>query len=153
MVDVVGDVLAHRAVDGPAVVELEQIFVLDRVVFFLLRIQQRPKIADDFGALLDRFGGEEAKSGGGAADAIGFVRWDSRHDDQVTDALVKTRELRSRPSRTIPWPCQVFRVASLNLPQIAHVRWSEFPAKGGRMKRVPGSCLAAIATAGAFVAT
>src|SRR5882757_1363639 len=81
VVDVAGDVLAHRTVDGPAAAELEQIFVLDRVVFFLLRIQERPKITDNFGALLDRFGGEEAKSGAGAADAVGFVRWDSRHDD------------------------------------------------------------------------
>src|SRR5450755_2890576 len=35
VIDVARDVLAHRAVDGPAVVELEQVFVLDRVVFFL----------------------------------------------------------------------------------------------------------------------
>src|SRR6267143_7276570 len=36
VVDIAGEVLAHRAIDGPAVVQLEQIFVLDRVVFFLL---------------------------------------------------------------------------------------------------------------------
>jgi hypothetical protein len=40
--------------------EFEQIFVLDRVVFFLLGIQQRPKITDDPGALLDPLGSEEA---------------------------------------------------------------------------------------------
>src|SRR6266852_3058077 len=80
MIDVTGDVLAHRSVDGPAVVELEQIFVLDRVVFLLSAIQQRTKIADDFGALLDRFGGEETKPGAGTADAIGFIRRYGRHD-------------------------------------------------------------------------
>src|SRR4051794_16579756 len=36
VVDVAGDVLAHRTVDGPAAVEFKQIFVLDRVIFFLL---------------------------------------------------------------------------------------------------------------------
>ena len=81
MVDVARDVLAHRAVDGPAVVELEQIFVLDGVVFLLSAIQQRTKIADDFGALLDRFGGEETKPGAGTADAIGFIRGNRGHDD------------------------------------------------------------------------
>ena len=60
VVDIARDVLADRTVDGPAVRELEQIFVLDRVVFFLLGIQKRPKIPDDFGALLDPLGGEEA---------------------------------------------------------------------------------------------
>jgi len=63
MIDVTGDVLAHRAVDGPAAVEFEQIFVLDRVVLLLPGIQQRTKIADDLGALLDRLGGEEAEPG------------------------------------------------------------------------------------------
>src|SRR3954462_11189122 len=81
VVDITGDVLAHRTVDGPAVVQFEQVLVLDRVVFFLLAIQQRPKIADDLGALLDRLGGEEAESGNGAADAIGLMRWYGRHDD------------------------------------------------------------------------
>src|SRR5712691_4206384 len=52
MIDIAGDVLAHRTVDGPAAVEFEQIFVLDRVVLLLLAIQQRPEIADYFGALL-----------------------------------------------------------------------------------------------------
>jgi len=81
VVDIAGDVLADRAVDGPAVVQFEQVLVLDRVVFFLLAIQQRPKIADDLGALLDRLGGEEAKSGAGATDAIGFIRGNRGHDD------------------------------------------------------------------------
>ena len=53
VIDVARDVLANRAVDGPALVELEQIFVLDRVLIRLLRIQQRTEIADDLGALLD----------------------------------------------------------------------------------------------------
>src|SRR5579872_5944942 len=89
VVDVAGDVLADRTVDGPAIGQLEQIFVLDRIVFFLLRIQQRPKIADDFGALLDPFGGEEAKSGSGTADAIGFLRRNIRHEDETTATLLK----------------------------------------------------------------
>src|SRR5262249_21292745 len=41
MIDVARDVLTHRAVDGPAVAELEQVLVLD-VVFLLLGIQERP---------------------------------------------------------------------------------------------------------------
>src|SRR5712672_95086 len=89
MIDVARDVLAHRAVNGPAVAELEQIFVLDRVVFLLSAIQQRTKIADDFGALLDRFGGEETKPGAGTADAIGFIRRNGRHDRSGTDRLKK----------------------------------------------------------------
>src|SRR6266446_4382566 len=80
VVDIAGDVFAHRPVDGPAVIEFEQIFVLDRVVLLLLAIQQRPEITDDFGALLDRFGGEEAKPGRGTADAIRFFRRNGRHD-------------------------------------------------------------------------
>ena len=35
--------------------------------FFFLEFQNRPKIADYFGALLNQFGGEEAESGAGAA--------------------------------------------------------------------------------------
>src|SRR6202167_4582570 len=80
VIDITRDVLAHRAVDGPASVEFEQVFVLDRVVLLLPAIQQRPKIADYFGALLDRFGGEEAKPGAGAADAIRLIRRNGRHD-------------------------------------------------------------------------
>src|SRR6202035_2422426 len=80
VIDIARDVLAHRAVDGPAAVELEQVFVLDRVVLLLPAIQERPKITDYFGALLDRFGGEEAKPGAGTADAIGFIRRNGRHD-------------------------------------------------------------------------
>src|SRR6516165_7053954 len=39
VIDVAGDVLAHRTVDGPAVVEFEQIFVLDRVILLLSAIE------------------------------------------------------------------------------------------------------------------
>src|SRR5262249_52542268 len=74
VVDIAGDVLAHRAVDGPAVVELEQVLVLDIVVLFLLRIQERPEIADDPGPLFDRPGGEQAEARTGSADAIGLIR-------------------------------------------------------------------------------
>src|SRR5262249_49400031 len=74
VVDIAGDVRAHPAIAGPAVVEFEQIFVFDLVVFFLLRIQKRPEIADDPGPLLDRLGGEQAQSGTGTADTIGFIR-------------------------------------------------------------------------------
>src|SRR5258708_36251043 len=80
VVDIAGDVFAHRPVDGPAVIEFEQIFVLDRVVLLLLAIEQRSDIADYFGALLDRFSGEEAKPGAGTADAIRFFRRNGRHD-------------------------------------------------------------------------
>ena len=45
-------------------------------------------------------------------------------------------ELRSRPSRTIPPHCQVFRAFPLNLPQIAHVKSPGFPIKEWQMKRV-----------------
>src|SRR3979411_2086496 len=88
----VGNILAHRTVDGPAAVELEQIFVLDGVVLLLPRIQQRPKIADYFGALLDRFGGEEAKPGAGTANAIGFIRGNGRDDRYGTDTLMKATD-------------------------------------------------------------
>src|SRR4051812_12637454 len=74
VVDVAGDILADRAVDGPAAAEFEQILVLDRVVLLVARIQQRPDIADDLGALLDRFGGKEAESGAGTADTVRFIR-------------------------------------------------------------------------------
>src|SRR6266850_162295 len=89
MIDVAGDVFAHRPVDGPAVIELEQIFVLDCVVLLLLAIEQRPEIADYFGALLDRFGGEEAKPGAGTADAIRFFRRNGGHDRYETDTLAR----------------------------------------------------------------
>src|SRR6266404_6165615 len=81
--EVVGTVIVvdlFARLDVPAVIEFEQIFVLDRVVLLLLAIQQRPEITDDFGALLDRFGGEEAKPGRGTADAIRFFRRNGRHD-------------------------------------------------------------------------
>jgi hypothetical protein len=80
VVDVAGDVLADRAVDGPAVGKFEQVFVLDRILFLLLGIEQRPEIADDLAALLDRLGGEEAEAGAGAADAVGFVRGSAGYD-------------------------------------------------------------------------
>src|SRR5215475_10470483 len=73
VIDVAGDVLADRTVDGPAIVELEKVFVLDRILFFFPGIQDGSEIADDLGALLDRPGGEEAKAGLGAADAVGLV--------------------------------------------------------------------------------
>ena len=85
MIDIARDVFAHRTVDGPAVIEFEQILVLDRVVPLLSTIQERPKIADYFGALLDRLGGEEAEPGPGTADAIRLVRRNGRHDDEATD--------------------------------------------------------------------
>jgi hypothetical protein len=125
VIDVAGDVLAHRTVDGPAVVEFEQVFVLDGVVFFLLAIQQRPKIADDFGALLDPLGGEEAKSGTGTADAIGFLRRNDRHDDEATTTLMKakgscqeiaTRDREAKRFRTIPCKCQALREVCANRP-------------------------------------
>src|SRR3984893_2400865 len=80
VIDVAGDGLAHRTGDGPAAVEFEQTGALARVVLLLPAIQKRPKIADYFGALLDRFGGEEAKPGAGTANTIGFVRRNGRHD-------------------------------------------------------------------------
>src|SRR3981189_2688556 len=89
MVDIAGDILTYRTVDSPAAIELEQILVLDRVVLLLSGIQQRTKIPDDFGALLDRFGGEEAKPGAGTADAIRLFRRNSRTDRLGTDTLMK----------------------------------------------------------------
>src|SRR5947209_4796577 len=70
VVDVACDILAHRAVDSPAAVQLEQVLVLDRVVLLVPGIEQRPEIADDLGPLLDRLGGKQAKSGTGAANAV-----------------------------------------------------------------------------------
>ncbi len=74
MVDVARDVLAHRTVDGPAAGDLEQVFVLDRVVLFLVAIEQRTEIPDDLRALLDVLCGEEAEPGSGAADSISLFR-------------------------------------------------------------------------------
>ena len=68
------------SIEGGAMSDDYRVRVLDCVVFFLSRIQQRTKIAHDFGALLDRFGGEEAKSGAGAADAVGLMLGNGRHD-------------------------------------------------------------------------
>jgi hypothetical protein len=85
VIDIAGDIIPHRAVDGPAVGQLEQIFVLDRIFVFLLRIQERPEIADDPGPLLDRLGGKEAESGTGTADAVRFVQRYRRHEE-VLDA-------------------------------------------------------------------
>src|SRR5262245_46797062 len=60
MVDVAGDVLAARAVDGPAVVDLEQILgvelVRDPVVQLLARV------ADDEASPADELGGEKAEA-------------------------------------------------------------------------------------------
>src|SRR5581483_9712960 len=109
VIDVTGDVLADRTIDGPAIVELEQVFVFDRVVFFLFAIQQRPKIADDFGALLDPFGGEEAKSSAGAADAVGFLRRNRRHEDKITDNADGAMDREAGGSKTIPCKCQALR--------------------------------------------
>src|SRR6185295_7688667 len=101
----------------PAAVEFEQIFVLD-VVLLVPRIQQRTKIPDDFGALLDRPCCEEAESGAGAADAVGLGRRDGRHDRYGTGTLMRNWS-EGRCSKTIPMKCQVFRASALNLPQIA----------------------------------
>src|SRR6185503_11484115 len=87
MVDIAGDVLPYRAVDGPAVGQLEQILVLDRILVLLFAIKQRPEITDDPGPLLDRLGGEETEPGAGAANAIRLVRRDGRHDQLKTLVL------------------------------------------------------------------
>src|SRR5882724_11906768 len=79
VVDVAGDVFADRTVDGPAAVELEQIFVLDRVLVLFPGIQDRSEITDDLGTLLDRLGGEEAEASLGSTDAVGFVRRNGSH--------------------------------------------------------------------------
>jgi hypothetical protein len=49
-------------------------------------VQDRSEITDDPGSLLDRFGGEEAKPGLGAGDAIRFVRRCGWHDLENEDA-------------------------------------------------------------------
>src|SRR6185437_4024052 len=136
MVDVAGDVLADRAVDGPAVGELEQIFVLDLVVFFLLRIQKRPEIADDPGAFLDRFGGEKAEPGFGTADTVRFAWGKFRHDILMNGRTVEGRA----PSRTFQRRCQSFCCAHANLPQFVwletHAPW--FP--GASSQRHTRNC-------------
>src|SRR6266852_5819244 len=137
MIDVARDVLAHRAVDGPAVIELEQIFVLDRVVFLLSAIQQRTKIADDFGALLDRFGGEETKPGAGTADAIGFIRRNGRHDRSGTDRLKKAT---GRGALFYDDSVPMSGVSRNQLepsPDCARPKTTNSATKGVRMQRVP----------------
>ncbi len=73
VVDIARDVAADRTVDGPAAVQFEQVLVLDLVMLFVPRIQQRPEILDDFVAFLDRLGGEQAEPGAGTADAVGLA--------------------------------------------------------------------------------
>src|SRR5262245_33803725 len=72
MVDVARDVAPDRAVGGPALVDLEQVTVVelvgDRVG------DARAPVLDDEIALVDRLGGEQAETGARAGDAIGSAR-------------------------------------------------------------------------------
>src|SRR5262249_9317822 len=70
MVGVARDIAADRTVDGPAAVQFEQIFVLDRVIFRLRAIEQRPEILEDPGALFDLFRCEEPEAGPRPSDTI-----------------------------------------------------------------------------------
>src|SRR5262245_41449391 len=61
MVDVAGDILAARAVDGPAIVDLEQIFGIELVGDPV--VQLLAAIADDEASPADQLGGEKAEAG------------------------------------------------------------------------------------------
>src|SRR5258708_14617611 len=127
VIDVAGDVLAHRTVDGPAAVEFQQIFVLDRVVLLLPAIQKRPKIADYFGALLDRFGGEEAKPGAGTANTIGFVRRNGRHDRLKLTRSWKRRDREGAVLLRFRIIVRCFTASLPNPPQISPVEDKKIP--------------------------
>src|SRR5262249_15138753 len=66
MIDVAGEVAAARSVDGPAVVELEQVLVVELVGLVVRKLASA--VAGDVAALLDRPAGEHAKPGKRAAD-------------------------------------------------------------------------------------
>src|SRR5262245_11928899 len=70
--DVSRDVAPDRAVDRPALVDLEQVAVVelvgDRVG------DARTPVFDDEIALMDRLGGEQAEAGARAGDAVGSAR-------------------------------------------------------------------------------
>ena len=74
VVDIARDVLAQRAVDGPAASDLEEILVLDRVVLLLVAVEQRPDVPYNLRAFLDWFGGEETEPRAGAANTIRLVQ-------------------------------------------------------------------------------
>src|SRR5262245_7612489 len=60
MVDVAGDVLAARAIDGPAVVDLEQVLGVELVGDPVVQLLAR--IADDETSPADELGGEKAEA-------------------------------------------------------------------------------------------
>jgi hypothetical protein len=72
MIDVAGEIAPGRAVDGPAAVDLEQIFVGAAAVDFLrdLGRDAAADIFDDQLALRNVLRGEQAEPGLGAADTI-----------------------------------------------------------------------------------
>src|SRR5947209_16797812 len=74
MIGVAGDVLAGRAIDGPAAVDLVQIPVATRLELLghLVR-QSRALIFRNEGALLDLLGCEQAETGTRASDAERFL--------------------------------------------------------------------------------
>jgi hypothetical protein len=74
VVCIAADVGAYRAVDGPAIVDLEH--VAARAVFsraWLRALECAPGIFDDERAALDRRSREQAKSGRGAADPVAGI--------------------------------------------------------------------------------
>src|SRR5215208_5203067 len=70
MIDVARDVLARRSVDRPARIDLEQIAVVRNLVALLVG-EQRPRVFDNIGVLLDRLSREHAEPGTRASDAEG----------------------------------------------------------------------------------
>jgi hypothetical protein len=70
MVEVARDVAARLAVDGPALVDLEQVAVAAGLRFQrLVQVETGAFVFGEPRPLLDRAGGEEAQAGQGAAEA------------------------------------------------------------------------------------
>src|SRR5262249_19066550 len=77
VVDVAGDVAPDRAVDGPLLVDLEQVAIVHLVGDLVWN--PRSPVFDDEIALLDRLGGEQAETGARAGNAVGTTRRDRWH--------------------------------------------------------------------------
>ncbi len=89
MVDVAGEVVSRRAVDGPSLVDLEHVF---RAVapFPLLRLRggdPPAAIGDDIGLARDRLHCEQAEPGRGTADADDGLRHDLPNSRFAAGAL------------------------------------------------------------------
>src|SRR5215213_6178550 len=97
MIDIAGNVLARRSVDRPTRVHLEEIAVVRDLVALLVG-EQRPRVLQDVGVLLDWLGREHAEPGPRAADAkrastveirlVYLTCLGDRHSEDAYDCIV-----------------------------------------------------------------